>query len=51
MLALGALTSVNAATNVTDIKSCPTLTPRATPTSVHDLRIDDIRIVGALGDR
>jgi hypothetical protein len=51
MLALTALASVDASMNVTDIKECPTLTPRAAPTSVHDVRADDIKVVGALGDR
>ncbi|OAC98737.1 hypothetical protein MUCCIDRAFT_114978 [Mucor lusitanicus CBS 277.49] len=51
MLALGALASVNASKNVTDIKNCPALTPRRDgPQSVHDLRMDDIKVVGALGD-
>ncbi|KAL7314360.1 hypothetical protein PS15m_005943 [Mucor circinelloides] len=51
MLALGALSSVNASKNVTDIKYCPALTPRHDgPRSVHDLRMDDIKVVGALGD-
>ncbi|KAJ3161360.1 hypothetical protein HDU86_007142 [Geranomyces michiganensis] len=35
-----------------DIRSCPDLPPRRDPaTSVRDLRIDDIRVVAALGDR
>lgn len=47
----GALTSVNASKNVTDINDCPALTPRhGGPKSVHDLRMDDIKVVGALGD-
>ncbi|KAI9482850.1 MAG: hypothetical protein EXX96DRAFT_630936 [Benjaminiella poitrasii] len=49
MLALGALTAVNAK-NVTFIYDCPTLTPRSTATKVSDLRIDDIKVVGFLGD-
>ncbi|KAI8083693.1 hypothetical protein BDF21DRAFT_336998 [Thamnidium elegans] len=36
--------------NVTDISQCPTLSPRTPPTSVHDLRADDIKVIGALGD-
>ncbi|GAN07733.1 phospholipase a2 [Mucor ambiguus] len=39
------------ATNVANIASCPALKPRATPAKdVTDLRIDDFKIVGALGD-
>lgn len=38
--------------NVTSIQNCPYLTPRSTPpVDVNDLRIDDIKIIGALGDR
>ena len=34
------------------ISQCPPLAPRTTPAAdVTDLRIDDIKIVGALGDR
>ncbi|KAI8914876.1 hypothetical protein DFJ77DRAFT_431143 [Powellomyces hirtus] len=33
-----------------DIEACPNLPPRAKPTSVHDLRIDDVRVIAALGD-
>jgi phospholipase B1 len=33
------------------IIECPSLTPRSTkPTSVRDLRPDDIRVIGAIGD-
>ncbi|PHZ18005.1 uncharacterized protein RHIMIDRAFT_233424 [Rhizopus microsporus ATCC 52813] len=32
------------------IEDCPRLQPRARPTSVRDLRADDIKVVGALGD-
>ncbi|KAG2172290.1 hypothetical protein INT43_004832, partial [Umbelopsis isabellina] len=33
------------------ISGCPALTPRSSPaTTVHDLRIDDIKMVAALGD-
>lgn len=50
-MALGAFASVYASTNVTDIKYCPALTPRNDgPQSVHDLRIDDIKVIGAIGD-
>ncbi|KAF1799439.1 hypothetical protein V8B55DRAFT_1579453, partial [Mucor lusitanicus] len=39
------------AANVANIASCPALKPRATPAKdVTDLRIDDFKIVGALGD-
>ncbi|CEP16713.1 hypothetical protein [Parasitella parasitica] len=51
ILALVALASVDASTNVTDIKDCPALKPRSDgPQNVHDLRMDDIKVVGALGD-
>lgn len=44
--------AVISATTVSSITGCPALPPRATPaTSVHDLRIDDIKMVAALGDR
>lgn len=36
------------AQNITD---CPWLLPRFPATSVHDLRPDDIKVIGALGDR
>lgn len=40
------------AVNVASISQCPALTARATPAKdVTDLRIDDIKIVAALGDR
>ncbi|CAO3679287.1 hypothetical protein G6F70_005299 [Rhizopus microsporus] len=29
---------------------CPALSPRPAPTSAHDLRPDDIKVIGALGD-
>jgi hypothetical protein len=46
------VTSALATLNVTDISQCPPLTSRDTPaTNVRDLRIDDIKVVGALGDR
>ncbi|KAI7901119.1 SGNH hydrolase-type esterase domain-containing protein [Cokeromyces recurvatus] len=50
VLALGAFTTTVMSLNVTNIKDCPALTPRTSPTSVHDLRPDDIKVVGALGD-
>lgn len=36
---------------VADIDACPALSPRSPPTSIHDLRPDDIKVIGALGDR
>lgn len=40
------------ALNVSDITQCPKLAPRdSPPTNVSDLRIDDISVVGTLGDR
>lgn len=54
LFSLVALTSLSEAlfggyaTNITD---CPWLLPRFPPTSVHDLRPDDIKVIGALGDR
>ena len=51
-LAVLAYTTVAAATYASSISSCPALTPRTSKaTSVHDLRIDDIKMVAALGDR
>lgn len=47
---LGTALSVNAL-NVTDISECPALSPRDAATNVRDLRPDDIKVVGALGDR
>ncbi|KAI8973654.1 hypothetical protein BDF20DRAFT_837576 [Mycotypha africana] len=39
------------ATNVATISNCPALTARATAAAdVTDLRIDDIKVIGALGD-
>jgi phospholipase B1 len=40
------------AVNVASISQCPSLPARATPAKdVTDLRIDDIKVIGALGDR
>ncbi|KAI8969081.1 hypothetical protein BDF20DRAFT_827354 [Mycotypha africana] len=50
LLALSAFTPTNASKSVTNISDCPKLTPRNGTNSVHDLRIDDIKVVGALGD-
>jgi phospholipase B1 len=37
---------------VSKIEDCPSLSSRSTPAdSVFDLRPDDIKVVGALGDR
>ncbi|KAG1109753.1 hypothetical protein G6F42_015557 [Rhizopus arrhizus] len=38
------------ALEVVDINDCPPLPPRERPTSVHDLRIDDIKVIAAMGD-
>lgn len=52
LLLLSVISIVSVASiNVTNIDECPSLTPRASPDSVHDLRADDIKVVGALGDR
>lgn len=34
-----------------DISECPPIPRHSPPTSVHDLRADDIRVIAALGDR
>lgn len=40
------------ALNVANIADCPALSARnSTATGITDLRIDDIKVVGALGDR
>lgn len=40
------------AANVASISECPSLPARAAPAKdVTDLRIDDIKVVAALGDR
>lgn len=50
------LTATGAPTNTTDAFrvpldiQCPFLTPRIPPSSVHDLRPDDIRIIAGIGD-
>lgn len=50
-ISLSAAATVLAA-NVASISQCPALPPRTAPAKdVTDLRIDDIKIVGALGDR
>lgn len=46
-----AFASVANAKFVSDISECPPLSPRSPPESVHDLRPDDIKVIGALGDR
>lgn len=48
---LTTFTSLHLALYVKNIQDCPALTPRKPPSSVHDLRIDDIKVIGALGDR
>lgn len=45
------LLAVANALNVTNIQDCPALTPRSGPVNAQDLRIDDIKAIGALGDR
>lgn len=50
LLAVAAISSVSAK-NVSTIYDCPSLTPRDTATTVSDLRIDDIKAVGFIGDR
>lgn len=50
-ISLSATASVMAA-SVASISQCPALPPRTAPAKdVTDLRIDDIKIIGALGDR
>ncbi|KAI9243289.1 hypothetical protein EDC94DRAFT_71258, partial [Helicostylum pulchrum] len=49
-LVLTTLTTFNVALNVASIDKCPTLIPRNPPTNVNDLRVDDIKVIGALGD-
>lgn len=39
------------ALDVLDISDCPPLPPREGPSSVHDLRVDDIKVIAAMGDR
>ena len=52
IFALVVLFTLNVYTlNVTHISMCPALSPRPAPTSAHDLRPDDIKVIGALGDR
>lgn len=43
--------SIAYSVNVTHISECPSLSSRTAPTSVHDLRADDVKVMGALGDR
>ncbi|KAI7871370.1 uncharacterized protein EV154DRAFT_431606 [Mucor mucedo] len=50
ILSVTSIAFVKAGINVTNIDGCPALTPRVSPRSVHDLRVDDIKVVGALGD-
>lgn len=51
-LMLSILISNVIALNVTTISECPVLNPRTSPAKdVTDLRVDDIKIFGALGDR
>lgn len=48
MAAYGATAWALEAVNIND---CPQLPPRERPTSVHDLRVDDIKVIAAMGDR
>lgn len=53
-LALSALLFISSSQAATapSIEQCPALKPRASPAvNVNDLRPDDIKVVGALGDR
>lgn len=51
-LTLSILVSNVIALNVTTISECSVLNPRTSPAKdVTDLRVDDIKIFGALGDR
>ncbi|KAI8364311.1 hypothetical protein EDC96DRAFT_608660 [Choanephora cucurbitarum] len=49
-LALSVLASIGETKNVTQISDCPALTPRNGPRDASDLRPDDIKVLGALGD-
>ncbi|KAI7892204.1 uncharacterized protein EV154DRAFT_419179 [Mucor mucedo] len=35
---------------VKDIRDCPAIAPHAPPRNIHDLRVDDITVIAALGD-
>lgn len=55
-LVLGALVTATLVNNshaksVTAISECPALTARSGPANASDLRPDDIKVIGALGDR
>ncbi|GAA5805545.1 hypothetical protein HPULCUR_011064 [Helicostylum pulchrum] len=50
VLSLFTLVFISLAKNVTDIKDCPALSRRTPSISVNDLRVDDIKVIGALGD-
>ncbi|KAI8064141.1 hypothetical protein BDF21DRAFT_455305 [Thamnidium elegans] len=50
VLSLFTLVSISLAKNVTDIKDCPALSRRTPSVNINDLRVDDIKIIGALGD-
>lgn len=51
VLSLFTLVSIGFAKNVSDVKDCPALSRRTPSISVNDLRADDIKVIGALGDR
>ncbi|KAI8914324.1 GDSL-like Lipase/Acylhydrolase-domain-containing protein [Gorgonomyces haynaldii] len=51
VLALSAQQTDRFLATATDISQCPALTPRSTgPSSIRDVRADDIKVIGALGD-
>ncbi|KAI8147358.1 hypothetical protein BJV82DRAFT_575349 [Fennellomyces sp. T-0311] len=51
LISLHLFTAPVAALNVTSISDCPALAPRnSTPTDVTDVRIDDIKVIAAMGD-
>lgn len=51
VVALLAKTVVVLALSASDVALCPPIAPHAPPTSVHNLRADDIKVIAALGDR
>ena len=51
-LAYAALISIVGAISVLNIDDCPVFnSSRAVPDDITDLRIDDIKVIGSLGDR
>lgn len=51
LLSLFTLVSIGLAKNVSDIKDCQAFSRRTPSISVYHLRVDDIKAIGALGDR